>query len=118
MKVAVVGSRDFVDFDYLSKVLDLFVKKFNITKIISGGARGTDRMAIKYAKKNKMAWGERLPNVKRDGYPAALFIRNQRIVDDSEMMIAFWNGTSTGTLDAMEKADKKGIVIHLIEVGV
>jgi len=115
MNVGVVGCREFIDYDYLSRILDLFVKRFNITKIISGGARGADKMAVKYAKKKGLSWKEHLPN-KKHGFPAALFIRNQLIVNDSEMLIAFWDEKSTGTLDSIEKARKKKIKVYIINV--
>ena len=115
MNVGVVGCRNFTDYNYLSRVLDLFVKKFDITKIISGGALGADSMAIKYAKEKGLAWKEYLPN-KKHGFPAALFIRNQLIVDDSEILIAFWDRESTGTLDSIKKAKKKKIMVYEIYV--
>jgi len=115
MNVGVVGCRNFTNYDYLSRVLDLFVKRFDITKIISGGARGTDSMAIKYAKEKGLAWKNHLPN-KKHGFPAALFIRNQLIIDDSEILIAFWDRESTGTLDSIKKAKKKKIMVYEIYV--
>ena len=45
MKVAVIGSRGFDDYERLKKVLDTLP----ITTIVSGGASGADSLSEKYA---------------------------------------------------------------------
>lgn len=45
MKLAVVGSRNFKDYELLKKELD----NFHIDLIISGGASGADKLAEVYA---------------------------------------------------------------------
>ena len=44
------------------------------------------------------------------------FIRNQQIVDESDWLIAFPTKESKGTYDTIKKADKKGIIINIINV--
>jgi predicted Rossmann fold nucleotide-binding protein DprA/Smf involved in DNA uptake len=51
MKVAIVGGRDFCDYNLFNKVIEkLFEKDIfkEVTEIISGGAKGTDSLAEKY----------------------------------------------------------------------
>ena len=50
MKVVVAGSRNFNDYELLKKELN----KINITELISGGARGADKLGEKYAKENNI----------------------------------------------------------------
>jgi predicted Rossmann fold nucleotide-binding protein DprA/Smf involved in DNA uptake len=45
MKAAVIGSRSFNDYNKLSEVLSTF----EISEIISGGAKGVDILAERYA---------------------------------------------------------------------
>jgi len=45
MQLAVIGSRTFKDYTLLSTILD----EYQITRIISGGARVADLMAEQYA---------------------------------------------------------------------
>ena len=53
-KLAIIGSRTFDNFEFLeSQVLQLF-KISEITEIISGGAKGTDSLAEKFADKYKI----------------------------------------------------------------
>lgn len=46
-KVAIVGSRNFNDYDLLNERLKTYVD--NISEIISGGAKGTDSLAEGFA---------------------------------------------------------------------
>ena len=40
-------------------------------------------------------------------FPAGYFIRNQLIVDYADVLIAFWDGKSRGTIDTLHKARRK-----------
>ena len=104
MNVAVIGSRTFEDYTYLSKVLDVI--KHKIDHIVSGGARGADSLAYLYAENNgiktiiyKAQW---------DKYgKGAGYIRNKLIIDDCDVVIAFWDGKSKGTKHSIDLATKQ-----------
>ena len=102
MKVAVVGSRTFSDYNKLKAVLD----GFNISTIVSGGAYGADKMGERYAKENNLKTIIHLPDYDNHGRGAPL-IRNTEIINDAEMVVSFWDGESRGTRDAMKKAHKQ-----------
>ena len=87
MNVAVVGSRTFDDYQILKQVLD----ELKISKIISGGARGADLLAEKYAKEFKLETKIFLLNWKKFGRGAGV-IRNKDIVYYSNFVVAFWDG--------------------------
>ena len=53
MKLAIVGSRTFNDYELLKDEVDKLLKKYNITEIVTGGARGADTLAEQYAKDKK-----------------------------------------------------------------
>lgn len=57
-KVAVIGSRAFDDYDLLSDTL----ADYDILQIISGGAKGADSLAKKYAKSNGIDITEHKPD--------------------------------------------------------
>ena len=50
MKVVIAGSRGFNDYNYMKNQLNTY----NITYIITGGAKGADSLAEKYAKENNI----------------------------------------------------------------
>jgi len=109
MRLAIIGSRSFDNYDLLSSILwDLLhVRRGDIPQdiIISGGARGADSLAKKYAEEEKLEYIEYPAEWSKYGKSAG-FIRNQLIVDNCDMVLTFWDGESRGTADTIEKAKK------------
>lgn len=99
MKVAVIGSRTFNDYEEVKRTLS----SIKITEIISGGATGADTLGERYAKENNIPTKIFLPDWAKHG-KAAGFLRNTDIVNAAEMVVAFWDGESRGTKDSIEKA--------------
>ena len=54
MKVGVIGSRSFTDYDLLKSELDKIREVSEITCIVSGGAQGADILAERYARQNRI----------------------------------------------------------------
>ena len=104
MKLAIVGSRTFSDFNLLQRTMNFFIFE-DIKEIISGGARGADFLGKRYAENYAIKFTEYLAGWDKYGKSAG-FIRNQTIVDNCDMVLAFWNGESRGTADTIEKARK------------
>ena len=102
--VGVIGSRSFRDYKFLEAVLD--TTPFKIKKIISGGANGADKLSIKYAKSRDIEWEEFLPEHKK--YKHAYHHRNRLIAEASDIIIAFWDGHSTGTKYTIDYAKRIG----------
>ncbi len=80
---------------------------------MSGGAKGVDSWAESAAKFRDLDTLICLPDWEKYG-KAAGFQRNSLIVDNSDVVIAFWNGNSGGTMDTVRKAQKAGKKVHLI----
>jgi len=114
MNVAVVGSRSLVDYDLVEKVLMTIIKP-EVDTIVSGGATGADQLAEHFANDNLIAKIIHKPDYKQYG-AGAPFIRNQLIIDDADMLVAFWDGVSNGTRDSIKKAEKKGITVLNIKI--
>ena len=106
MNIAIIGSREFNDYNFLEKnILEIIVNNnIEITKIISGGAKGADKLAEIYSNKYKIPKEVILPDWSIG--KSAGFIRNSDIINKSDIVIAFWNGESKGTLDSIKKAKK------------
>ena len=103
MKIAVVGSRDFTDYERLCRTLDAL--EFDL--LISGGARGADKLAERYADERGIKkhiyyaeWGKL-------GKKAGI-MRNEDIVKNSDMIVAFWDGKSRGTNHTIQFAQTLG----------
>jgi len=109
MKVAVIGSRTFDKYESVYNVLS----KLKITEIISGGAKGADSLAERYAKENNIPTKIFLPDWETYGKKAG-FLRNTQIIEECEMVVAFWDGESKGTKDSLDKAEKLGKKVMII----
>jgi YspA, cpYpsA-related SLOG family len=103
--VAVVGSRDFAD---LGRVRRFIASLPAGVVVLSGGARGVDRCAIDAARARGLRWLEYFADWDRDGLYLAGRIRNQRVAERCDRMVAFWDGRSTGTQDAFTRALELG----------
>jgi hypothetical protein len=106
MKIAIIGSRNIVTAD-LSKYVSYD------DEIVSGGAIGIDSCASEYAKRNGLKLTVFLPEYNRYGR-AAPILRNKKIVEYSDKIIAFWDGSSKGTLSVIKYAEKIGKPCEII----
>lgn len=109
MKIAVIGSRGFNDYDKLKSILS----EFKITLLISGGARGADSLGERYAKENDIETKIYLPDWDKHGKSAG-FKRNTDIINEAELIIAFWDQESRGTKDSIDKAYKQNKQVLII----
>ena len=106
MKVAVIGSRGWT-LDYLSDYIPM-----DTTGIISGGARGIDACAREFADKNQIPLTEFLHDFKRYGRSAPLK-RNILIIEHADLVLAFWDGESTGTKFVIDTCIKRKIPLQV-----
>jgi len=114
MKLAVVGSRDFNDYDLLKKYLDKIHSVEPITFIISGGARGADKLSERWAKENNVQTEIYIPDWNTHGRKAG-FLRNVDIIKNCDKCIACWDNVSKGTkhsIDLCKKHNKKIKIIY------
>lgn len=112
MKMAVIGTKKFTDFNFLSTTLKEIP---NIEMIISGGAPGTDTIAKKFAIQNQIKYIEFPPDYKKFG-DKAKHIRDKLIVKECDELIAFWDGECEGTKYTMDYAKQLGKPIKIIKV--
>ena len=110
MKVAVIGSRTFTNKKLLYEILNRIE---GIDAIISGGAKGADSLAEVYAKENNLKTIIYKPEYEKHG-KSAPFVRNRQIINDCDIVVAFWDGASRGTKYTMEYAEKQNKKIYVI----
>lgn len=113
--VAIVGSRDFVDYDLFCKVLNDYRKDKKIDRIVSGHCRGADTLAERYAEDNKIPILI-FPAEWKKYDKLAGKIRNKKIVDNATELIAFPSKTGHGTQHTIGLARNKGIKITIINI--
>lgn len=106
MKVAVIGSRGY-EVDNLGDYLPP-----ETTEIVSGGARGVDTSARKYALAHNIKLTEFLPEYDKYGRSAPLK-RNITIIEYADFVLAFWDGQSHGTKFVIENCHKMGVPVKV-----
>lgn len=114
MRVLICGGREYNDTEKMYEFLDRIHKDLQITTVIEGDARGADRIAGFWARKNK------IDNVK---FPAdwdahgraAGIIRNKQMLEEGapDLVIAFPGGR--GTANMVFIAKEAGV--EVVEVG-
>lgn len=107
MKLAIVGSREFEDWDTFKSIADAFIQTSNqpVDLVISGGAAGPDTMAERYAEENNIDFLEIKPDWEKYGRSAGM-LRNTEIVNSCDEALVFWNYHSRGTMDTVNKLFK------------
>ena len=119
MKVIVAGGRDFKDYYLLKETLDNFQQEYgNITEVVSGGARGSDKLGEQYANENNIHIKRFVPDWEGLGKKAG-HVRNRKMGDyakeHSGMLVAFWDKQSRGTkgmIDYTTKIGLKSVVVY------
>ncbi len=104
MKIGIVGGRDFNNYNLLKKIINEFIATENsVSAIVSGGAKGANTLAEEFAKEIDVEMIVFRPDFQKDGRLAAL-ARNTKIIEKSDVVFAFWDGKSRGTMDSVNKA--------------
>lgn len=117
IKLAIVGYRNYNDYNDFSNKINNWIKEKNITvgTIISGGASGTDSLAERYAKENKIKIIIYHADWNKYG-KAAGPLRNTKIVDNSTHVVAFVSKNSIGTYDTINKAKNKKLIVKVFQI--
>ena len=111
MNLAVVGSRTFDNYELAEKLIREIVEKHNITCIVSGKAKGADTLARNYAINENLELIEYVPDWSIGRHAGIL--RNTKIIQDSDVVLALWDGTSKGTKDSIDKAKSFGKILYI-----
>ena len=123
LRVIIAGSRDFNDYKLLKKsAIEIITKKTmlpDLTRIISGGARGADTLGERFANEMGLEISRFIPDWdglgKRAGYVRNAEMAKFAVEDDNYgVLIAFWDGQSRGTKHMIDLANKYGLEVHVV----
>ena len=106
IKLAIIGSRSFKNKKYKDESLKSLQDEYIFDIVVSGGANGADAMGEQWANKQKIPTNIFYPDFKNRKH--AYHFRNRQIVEQSDVVVAFWDGSSTGTKYTMSYAKKIG----------
>lgn len=98
MKTIIAGSRGFQDIQLVEQACSRC--GWDITEVVSGGARGIDRLGEEWAKRNGIPIKQFIPewnNDKGHFVKSAGIHRNMSMGKYADALIAIWDGESKGT---------------------
>ena len=107
MKLIIAGSREFTDYELLTEMLA--AKDLNadtVTEVVSGCARGADRLGEKWAGAQGIPIARFPANWDSYGKRAG-YVRNSEMAEYADACIVFWNGSSKGTKHMIDIAKRK-----------
>ena len=114
MNIAIVGGRDFSDYTLLKESLLAYIDTHETPEnIVSGGAKGADTLAAQFATEMGIPLLVFKPDYQKYGRGATL-VRNTQIIENADVVFAFWDGQSKGTKDSITKAKKLQKELHII----
>ncbi len=115
IRCIIAGSRGFDDYAMLLTAVNICFLNFAVEDItiLSGMARGADRMGERFAHEMGIAV---------DQYPAqwdtygrsAGYKRNELMATEATHLIAFWDGVSRGTKHMIDLATKHGLTLATV----
>lgn len=116
----IVGSRTFNDYELLKRKTDYFLQNYQDIVIVSGGARGADTLAKKYAQEKEYKYIEFTADWNTHGKSAG-YIRNEQMhkfLSEHKLRgcIVFWDGNSKGTKHNFALAKKYTTPIKIVYV--
>lgn len=126
LRVIIAGSRDFDNFSKLmnncNNILADTTNRHNDLdkiRIVSGAARGADRLGEQYAKIAGYELSKFYPDWdglgKRAGYVRNAEMAKYAMADGNYgVLIAFWDGKSKGTKHMIDLAEKNGLEVHIV----
>ena len=115
MNLAIIGTRDFNNYNLMKNTI---LQNYNLNEIdyiISGGAQGADYLAEMLASEFNIKIKIFKPDWKTFGRAAGP-LRNIDIIKNSDFVVAFWDGKSRGTKNSIDLSIKNNKNIMVINI--
>lgn len=110
MKVIIAGSRDCTNIEHLFHAIAASGWAADITEVVSGTARGADRLGEQWAEMHGVKC-IRMPAMWNIHGKSAGYKRNAVMAAYGDALIALWDGRSNGTLHMITVARSKGLEV-------
>jgi len=114
MKTIIAGSRDIDDYDAIKTAV--VNSGYVITEVVSGKAKGVDKLGEKWATDNNVPVKE-FPAYWNTYGKTAGFRRNNEMAKYADALVAVWDGRSKGTRHMIETATREGLRVYVQVVG-
>lgn len=132
-RVIIAGSRDFRDYEYLKKMMNIILSKVNDEiVIVSGTATGADFLGEHYARERGFKimrypapWNEvdgkpkNEIGTRSDGYAywkKAGHVRNMQMAENADACVVFRIKMSSGSTDMIKIAENKKLLLRYFDL--
>lgn len=116
IRVIVCGDREYSDYEVFKSQLSQVLAEYENVTLVSGHAKGVDTMAERYALEKNIPIKVFPAEWKKYGKSAGP-IRNATMLkyalEQTAIVVAFWNGSSRGTGNMLKQAKGAGVECHL-----
>jgi predicted Rossmann fold nucleotide-binding protein DprA/Smf involved in DNA uptake len=110
MRIAIVGSRHFPELERVGE----YVRSLGQgASLVTGSASGVDAAAIRAAREREVPIRVFPASFEEARDEASAAERNQRLIDACDVLVAFWDGSSSGTRRTLERALDSGREVHV-----
>ena len=113
MKVIVAGGRNFQDYEVVKKAIE--ESTYTITEVVCGCATGVDSLGERWANENNITISKFPADWNKHGRAAGP-IRNQKMAEYAEGLIAVWDGESRGTKNMIMQGNNKHMDVFIYRV--
>jgi len=104
-RYAIVGSRRYPALDRVSEYVASLPRE---STVVTGSASGVDAAATRAARERGLPVIRVAASFEEAQDARVAAVRNQRLIDQADVLVAFWDGASTGTRGTVERALDSG----------
>lgn len=117
MKLIIAGCRNFVNQDFIIQHIDENVVLWDIKEVVCGGAEGVDKIGAYWAQIHKIPVAYHIAEWRKFG-PSAGPIRNKKMAEYGDELLAIWDGKSKGTKNMIDQMNKLGKPVKVVIVDI
>ena len=110
MRVGIVGSRHYPDLEKVEGYVEALPAG---SRVVTGSASGVDAAATRAARRKGIAVQTVPASFEEAKDRGAAELRNRRLIEQCDVIVAFWDGSSEGTRMTVERALDSGKEVHV-----
>lgn len=114
-KLIIAGGRNYADYPKVQQQALAFLKErgLDTVTIVSGGAKGADALGEQFAKENGFPIERHNADWNQHGRAAGP-IRNKQMAKTADGLLAFWDGTSKGTMSMINLGHRHDLDVVVV----
>jgi len=105
------GGKEYTNYEHVAAVLNTVTDMLDISSVRTGGGKGVEQLALKWAAINNTEAHVTPPNMKGDK-DNAFIVRNREIIDATDVVVLLWDAMDDKYAKMLKEcAQRKQLVI-------